>query len=256
MHAFTHDATPDELERVEHKLNMLHHGKPKRDNTFSLVGDSGCTHDAFNEPEHFHSIEELKTPIRMGVGCKGKCTSATHMGDVPVVAVMSNGDDRKHAFKNAFFSRDCSGCFPSNSMRDRMGWTVVSKNNEMHCHDENGNEKFHAVMKNGLHHVNCRSAAVSNGIHALRNLNGTRNKLHCGSATRSMRSRSPSPEPIKTTRKCGGLGVGTDRSTSMRGRKKSRSVHAAKTNPKTHTVTKRLVVTKPTTVVDGILTKN
>ena len=149
MCAFAHDATPDELERVEHKLNMLHHEKSKRDHTFSLVGDSGCAHDMFNEPEHFHSSKELKTPIRMGVGCKGKHMSATHVGDVPVVAIMSNGDDGKHTFKNAFFSRDCSGCFPSNSMRDRMGWTVVSKNNEMHHHDENGNEKFHAVMKNG-----------------------------------------------------------------------------------------------------------
>ena len=170
MHAFTHDAMPDELERADHKLNMMCHGKSKNDRTFSLVGDSGCTHDAFNKPECFHSLRELKAPVRMDVGCKGKCTSVTHMGDVPVIASMSNGEERKHTFKNAFFSRECSGCFLSNSMRDRLGWTVMSKNNEMHYCDEHGNEKFCATMKDGLHHVNCRSSAVRNSIHALENL--------------------------------------------------------------------------------------
>ena len=164
-------------------------------NTFAPVGDSGCTHDVFNEPEHFHTMNELKKPIRMDVGCKGMYITVTHIGDAPVMVRMPNGEERKHAFENAFYSKECSGNFVSNSLRDELGWTVVSKNEEMHHYDANNNLMFHATLKDGLCHVNCRSSAIACPVRNLKTLRKVRRRSHHNNCACAKGRRSCSPEP-------------------------------------------------------------
>ena len=162
--AFTHGEAPDELERVEHSLHSMSHThdmtNAKTEN-FTVVGDSGCTHDVFNKPEHFNHLTPLKNPIKMDVGHKGVYITVTHTGDVPVMVKMENGEERKCTFVDAFHSRECSGNFASNSLRDKRGWKIISKNRKMaHC-DENDMLQFIATMEKGLHRIKCRSVAVN-----------------------------------------------------------------------------------------------